>query len=274
MRPLDAAGTVPGSADTVMSAATPRSLRSHLLTSAKLLILGIALVVVAAISAYLTVRRAVAGRDVLVPDLSGMTSDEAREILRKQGLMLEQVSERHDPHVEPGRVLVQEPPPGSSIKVDRKIKVVLSLGDTGGAIPEVRGAAARGAQITLQQQGLHVADPIYAYTSKESENLVVGQDPLAGEFGLKEGRVTLLVSRGRRPVVYVMPDLTGRREAEVLRFLTRAGLRPAPTRHESSPSGAASGTIVAQRPEAGYPVRAGDLVTLTVAGDNQGGSDD
>jgi beta-lactam-binding protein with PASTA domain len=255
-----------------MNAAPQRPLRRYLTTAIKLVLFGTALAVVAAVSAYLTVRRSVSGRDVLVPDLTRLSTDEAEAVLRKQGLVLEQVSERHDPQVEAGRILVQEPAAGSSIKIDRKIKVVVSLGDKGGMVPDLRGSAARGAQISLQQQGLRVVDQAFAYSQKEPENLVIAQDPLAGEAGLREGTVSLLVSRGRRPLVFVMPDVTGRPQQEVMRFLTRAGLRPGPPQRDPSPGEAPAGTVTAQRPEAGYPVRAGDMVVLTVAG--AGDSDD
>lgn len=257
-----------------MTVPISRTILRHTLTALKVALLGGALAVVAAISAYVTVRHAVSGRDVLVPDLTQMTSYEAEAVLRKQGLLLETVAERNDPRVEAGRVLAQEPPAGSSIKIDRKIKVVVSLGDKGGAIPELRGSAARSAQITLQQQGLRVSEQAYAYSAGESENLVIAQDPLAGQFGLKEGKVSLLVSRGRRPTAYVMPDLVGRPQQEVIRFLSRVGLRAGPLRRDTSVPGAPADTVVAQRPEAGYPVHAGDLVVLTVAGAGGEADDD
>ena len=245
--------------------------RRYLLTALKIGLLGAALAVVAAVSAYVMVRRSVSGGDVLVPSLAEMTAGEAEAVLRKQGLLLEAVAERNDPRVGPGRVLAQEPPAGASIKRDRKVKVILSLGDKGGAIPDVRGNAARSAQIALQQQGLRVAGQVYAYSPKDPENLVIAQDPPAGEFGRAEAEVGLLVSRGRRPLVYVMPDLTGRPQDEVVRFLERAGLRSGAVRQERTEGGGPAHTVIAQRPEAGYPVRAGDLVTLTVSA---GGGDD
>lgn len=253
-------------------AITVRPHRRYLLTALKIGLLGAVLAVVAAVSAYLMVRRSVSGGDVLVPDLAQLTAGEAEAVLRKQGLLLETVAERNDPLVGPGRVLAQEPPAGASIKRDRKVKVILSLGDKGGAIPDVRGSVARSAQISLQQQGLHVAGQVYAYSPKDPENLVIAQDPPAGEFGRAEAQVGLLVSRGRRPLVYVMPDLIGRPKDEVVRFLERAGLRSGAVRREASDAGWAANTVVAQRPEAGYPVRAGDLVSLTVSG--AGGGDD
>jgi len=244
-------------------------LRRSARTGIKIAVIGAAVVLVAAVSAYLTVRRSVSSRDIVVPEVIGMTTDEATAALRKQALVLEPVAERHDAHVEVGHILAQEPAPGSTIKAERKVKVVLSLGEEGAVIPDLRGSAARGAQIALQQQGYRLSGQVYAWSRKEDENLVIAQDPPAGGAGVKEGRVSLLVSRGRPPVVYVMPDLTGRSEAEARRFLERAGLRPGPARHQADAAGA-PGTVVAQRPEAGYPVRAGDLVSLTLAGPGAG----
>jgi beta-lactam-binding protein with PASTA domain len=228
-------------------------------------VVGGLLVLVAAVSAYVTVRRSVASRDIQVPGVIGMTADEATVALRKQALVLEPVAERHDAHVEVGHILAQEPAPGSTIKAERKVKVVMSLGEEGAVIPELRGSAARGAQIALQQQGYRMSGQVYAYSRKEDENVVIAQDPPAGGAGVKEGRVSILVSRGKAPVVYVMPDLTGRSESDARRFLQKAGLRPGPSRHQADAAGT-PGTVVAQRPEAGYPVRAGDLVSLTLAG--------
>ena len=254
-----------------MKEQTKKTARRALVTGATIAVIGGALVLTAAVSAYYTVRHSVSGRDVLVPDLVGVDQKTAEGLLSKQGLAIERVAERHDPRVPAGNVLAQEPAPGSSLKVDRKVKVVVSLGEEGAAVPDVRGRAARMAQITLQQQGYRVAGPVYAYAPGADENLVVAQDPLPGEFGAREGQVGLLISRGRRPAVYVMPDFTGRTQAEAERLLARAGLRTAPARRERSPA-VAAGTILRQRPEAGYPVRSGDLITLVVA--DGGGNED
>ena len=223
------------------------------------------LVVVGVLSAYFTVRRSVSGQDVKVPDLSGLNAEDATALLKKNGLILEEAAQRNDEAVDAGRVLAQDPPPGTSIKPQRKVKVVVSLGNKVNSIPELRGGAARKAQITLQQQGMKLGDQIYVYDRKVEENTVIAQDPLPESAGLRDAKVALLVSRGSPPRAYVMPRLVGRGETEVLAFLARAGVRAAPVRHDAA-SGASPGTVTAQDPEAGYPVHSGDLVTLTVAG--------
>ena len=56
--------------------------RSHLILAVKVGVLGAALVVVTMITAYVTVRKSVSGRDVQVPDLTGLTVEEAAALLK------------------------------------------------------------------------------------------------------------------------------------------------------------------------------------------------
>ncbi len=245
-------------------------LRRHLVLAAMIGLLVVVLAAIAALSAYYTVRKSVAGRDVQVPDLTEMTVADATALLKRNGLVLDEAAQRNDDHVEEGRILAQDPPPGSVLKLDRKVKVVVSLGNKVTLTPELRGGAARRAQIALQQQGSRIGSEIYIYSRREAENLVIAQDPLPGSTATHDGRISLLVSRGPRPRSFVMPDLAGRPESEAAAFLSKVGLRPAPSRHDPARR-APAGTVVGQDPEAGYPVGAGDLVTLTIAGEGAAG---
>ncbi len=245
-------------------------LRRRAIRTAQIGAVAIVLAGVAALSAYFTVRRSISGRAIQVPDLSQMTVEEASALLKKSGLVLEEAAQRNDERIEAGRILAQDPPPGADIKLQRKVKVVVSLGDKVTSVPELRGGAARRAQITLQQQGMRLGSQVYVYSRREEENLVIAQDPLPESAGLRQGMIALLVSRGTPPRTYVMPDLTGRTQAEVTTFLSRAGLKPGPVRRDPGRAGR-PGTIVGQNPPAGYPVRSSDLVTLTLAGSEDDG---
>jgi hypothetical protein len=85
-------------------------------TAFKLLLVGAALIVIAAISAWLTVRHAVSGRDVLVPDLAGLSGR------RRKALATGDWPSTRRPAVRSARagrrILSQEPPSGVEIKAD------------------------------------------------------------------------------------------------------------------------------------------------------------
>jgi beta-lactam-binding protein with PASTA domain len=61
-----------------------------------------------------------------------------------------------------------------------------------------------------------------------------------------------------------MPDLTGRPRRDVERWLTSCGFRLAPVREVSSLD-RSPGTVVGQIPLAGSPVRAREVVELSIA---------
>lgn len=247
-----------------------RVLRRYMLWAVKIGAYGVALAVVASLSAYFTVRRSISSRDVQVPDLTEMTTAEAAAMLKASRLTLEEAAQRNDARVDVGRVLAQDPLPGTDIKQQRKVKVVVSLGLKITAIPDLRGVVARKAQITLQQQGLRVGGQVYAYSRREDENVVMAQDPLPGSAGVGEGKVSLLISRGTPPRTFVMPALTGRPEGEAVSLLSRAGLKPGPVRRDPARPDA-RGMVVAQSPEAGYPVKSGDLILLSVGQGSEDG---
>lgn len=230
------------------------------------------------LSAYQTMRFNVTGRQIEVPNLVHLIDSEAREKLEGMELRLDVSSERFDPREGKNRVLEQDPPAGAMIKPGRKVRVILSLGTRTLLVPELRGDSARKAQITLQQEGLRLGDIAFVHSSQVEENQVIDQDPPASTPRQQNGRVNLLVSRGRREPRYVMPDLVGRKYSDVKSFLNLTGMRIGQTREEAA--GVDQFEIVLrQYPPSGYPVGLRRPVTLVIgssAGDirNPVGEDD
>ncbi len=113
---------------------------------------------------------------------------------------------------------------------------------------------------------------------------VIAQDPPAGAAGVEKPSVALLISdpattdtstvgadSSAHVATYVMPDFTGRAYVTVAATITHAGLKLAPA--IESPATATlenqippqSGTVIAQTPQAGYPIDANTPIQLTVA---------
>jgi serine/threonine-protein kinase len=227
-------------------------------------VVSAAFVAVLVASGYFAMRLVFLGRQVTVPDVTGMAVAEAQETLLNQELFLEPAAERHDDSVETGRILAQEPPAGAGIKKYRKVKVVTSLGPRVFKVPDLRGTSLRSAQITLQGEDLRIGSIAYTHTSLADADVVASQDPPPTGESLGEGGVSLLVSKGPREAVYVMPDLAGRRPEDVRAALESRGLRLGAVRRERS-AGAARGAVSRQYPEAGHPVSQGQIVSLVVA---------
>ena len=130
-----------------------------------------------------------------------------------------------------------------------------------GTIPEVANKTVAEAQDLLRTAGFQstVKD---VFDDDVSPGLVVGSEPNAGEVIRKFQPVALAVSKG--PELFPLPDLTGKTLDEAKTALNGAEMALGPiteTYDESAPAG----TVLAQAPRSGNPVKHGTPVALTVS---------
>ena len=215
-------------------------------------------------------RKVVRGGEIQVPVLQGERVEKASRMLEEAGLVLEQSGERSDPKVEAGLILAQDPPGGSKLKRNRKVRVVVSLGQEVLTVPSLVGQPARRAQIALQQAGLKLGNVAYVSDETAEADRVLAQEPPPGARRGRQESVNLLVSRGRGSRVWVMPRVEGLDISSATRLLGEAGFRVANVRHEAT-AGAAPGAVTQQFPPAGHPLREGDSISLVVSTEEDGG---
>jgi len=94
-----------------------------------IILMAAILAVAGIVSALTAMRFAIRGREVAIPPLAGKTADEAKEILSHNGLLLKVSTSRFSSKVPEGHILDQIPPSGSRLKINRTVKVLLSLGE-------------------------------------------------------------------------------------------------------------------------------------------------
>src|SRR5262249_29969225 len=138
------------------------------------------------------------------------TKAEAEEILRGSGLKLKASSSRFSSDVPEGRVLDQIPPSGTRLKVDRTVKVLLSLGERRYSVPTLVGTSSRAAQLTLQGRRLQLGNTLYAHTTEGEPSTVVYQSPQPGTQEGSDPSVNILISLGPPAQYFIMPDLIGK----------------------------------------------------------------
>src|SRR5215470_10875576 len=140
------------------------------------IILMVAILAVAGVVSALTAMRfAIRGREVEVPQLTNKTKEEAEEMLRGRGLKLKVTSSRFSSQVGEGKVLQQDPAARTRLKVDRTVRVLLSLGEQKFAVPNLVGESVRAAQLTLAQRRLLLGNTLYAHTPQGEPSSVIYQ---------------------------------------------------------------------------------------------------
>jgi eukaryotic-like serine/threonine-protein kinase len=229
------------------------------------IILMVAILAVAGVVSALTAMRfAIRGREVEVPEVVGKTKEEAEEILKRRGLKLRPSSSRFSSEVAEGRVIEQIPPSRTRLKVDRTVKVLLSLGPRKYAVPSLVGTSVRAAQLTLAQRQLSLGNTLYAHTPQGDASSVIYQSPKPGTQEGTDPSVNILISLGPPAQYFIMPDLIGKPAELVASRARTEGFRLGKIEYRKYP-GVESGVVIQQKPQAGYRLGKSDLILLEVS---------
>jgi serine/threonine-protein kinase len=239
------------------------TLRTVLRFLARNTLLGAALLAALGVSAVVTMRVVLSARDVAVPALVGRALPDASSLAAHRGLDVRVEGRRYDPAVAADHVLAQEPPPGRTLKVHRRVRVWVSLGPRRITVPPVEGQSVRTARIALEQAGVPVAH-VVEVNGLAPEDSVLVQRPVSGDTDAPGDGAALLVSRGPGRAAYVMPDLIGRRADAVMASLQAVGFKVADVRYRSYP-GVAPGIVLRQLPPAGHRVDPRTPLSLDVS---------
>ena len=140
---------------------------------------ALAMLVVALLSAFITMRLAIHGREVKVPNLTGLTLAEASKQTRSLGLILHLENRFYSPNTPPGHVLAQSPAPGVTVRRQWAVRVTESLGAQQVAIPDVLGQSERTASINIRRLGLELG-AVAHIAAPGAPGVVIGQTPADG----------------------------------------------------------------------------------------------
>jgi beta-lactam-binding protein with PASTA domain/predicted Ser/Thr protein kinase len=134
------------------------------------------------------------GKDQIeVPDLSGMTSDQAKQALTKVGLTAKAGTSQHSDTVDKDKVMSQDPATGTKVDKGSTVTYVISLGADSATVPSVIGMSESDAKSALQNAGFNVSVQTDS-TSSATKGTVFKQDPVDGNKAAKGSTVTIYVS--------------------------------------------------------------------------------
>ncbi len=201
-------------------------------------------------------------KKIEVPNIEGMTIEQAKQTLKDSGLKYEIVLEQGSLEVAKDSVISQNPKAGEYIKKSMPVEIVLSTGPKEIAMPDVTGQYEVNARSVLENAGLIVSEVNKEFNDEYDTNLVYDQSPKANETVLEGASVILYVSKGKE--TYVMPNLVGMTEDEARAELVKMGLNLTSVKYEVSTQ-YSKGLVCGQDPGANKLVEKTQGVTLTIS---------
>ena len=200
---------------------------------------------------------------VEIPDLRGMTEDEATKELNDMGLGIKVENERvpSNEYAE-GEVVSSDPPAGEKVDLHTQVSVTLSSGEEAQTtkVPNVVGKEESDAEKMLADAGLKVAKDS-DYSDDVQEGYVISCDPGVGQEVDEESTVKLVISLGSRPAE--VPPIEGMSQSDAEAALSNAGLSGSAS--EEFSDSVEAGFVIRQETEAGKKVSKGTTINYTVS---------
>lgn len=214
--------------------------------------------------AFVVFPTGVVPHDVKVPNVNGLTYEEAAQRLAQAGFKTEQGEQRYDNSAPKMTVLEQSPEPGAREGVGSTITLIVSGGQRIATVPTVTGMTRIEAQVLLEKDAFDVGD-VGEMNSDAPRGTVVSTRPAAGAQVSVPSTVALVLSRGPAAATLQMPGLMGRDLESARLVLSQLGVRDVQVTYDpfaTSPQG----SVVGQTPVAGATILPGAAVQLRVAG--------
>jgi serine/threonine protein kinase len=197
-----------------------------------------------------------------VPDVQGLSLDDAKAKIVETGLTVGNVDTRTDSTIASGTVISTDPTAGVAVTSEQSVDIVVSSGPEMVAVPDVVGSAEATAILALQQDGFTV-DPTITreYNTKYAAGIVYKTDPVADSQAVKGSEVRLWVSKGTE--MATVPDVTGKTQTDATTALEDDGFKVKVTKKSSDT--VTQGTVISQKQAADSQAAKGSTVTIYVS---------
>ena len=200
--------------------------------------------------------------EVELPEVVGMSREEAQQTIEGLKLVFEVSSEEYNKDVPEGYVISQDPTyiADYNVKEGSTVKVVVSKGQEKTTVPKVVGMTREEAEDALEEANLK-AEIVEETSRTVEEGYVISQEVDANSEAYAGDTIKIHVSTGTGIRQVTVENVVGQTEANARTTLEGQGLKVNVNYVESTSN---DGRVTAQSVSAGTTVDEGTTVTLTV----------
>lgn len=200
--------------------------------------------------------------EVDMPNVVGLTKEEAQAQIEAAGLVFEIDKEDYSAEVEANHIISQDPTymeKYHKVKEKSTVKVVVSKGTEKTTVPKVTGMKKDDAVKAIETAKLK-AEIVEETNKKVEAGYVISQDTDANTSVNAGDTVKIHVSTGVAKAT--VPDVLGQSQSDATSTLESAGFTVSVTKSEDSSK--ETGVVLKQSVDAGKSVEAGSSITITV----------
>jgi len=228
----------------------------------KLLLFLAAVIVIILVFDYFIFPWYVSSPEITVPEVKGLSEEEAIEKLEDANLEPVVGDTTYDVKFAKGTIILQKPAAGEIVKEGRRIYLFISGGEPLVMVPNLKGKSIRDAKFSLERIGLKLGR-IEEVPSDNPKDMIFDQEYAEGTRLKKGSLVGIYISVGEGEGSVEVPDLVGKSLSEAEKILTENSLTIGKINYQRSFS-LLPNTVLDQYPSKGNKVNPGDRVDLFV----------
>jgi beta-lactam-binding protein with PASTA domain len=199
---------------------------------------------------------------VTVPDLDGLSQQDAQARITQAGLTVGTISREASTEAQRDTVLSSNPAGGAKADPQSPVALVLGSGPNTVAVPNVTGRQQADAIAALKSAGFTGSISTDQVDNLAAQGTVVEIDPAVGSQAAPDAAIRLGVSTG----TVSLPDVRGLTEAVARQQLVAAGIDNGDIQTTNAESDTvAAGNVVGTDPGSRAKVAKGDPITLLIA---------
>jgi len=229
-----------------------------------LLFAGIAVLLIAGFVAAGFATGILGSASVEVPDVRGMTLEEATAELDQAGLKVSEGDLVYSSKYELGQVVSSDPEPGSMAKENSTVTVNICKGAEAGTVPDLTNKTLEEAKSLLTRYGFKLGN-VESKVSSEPKDTVIDQDPKGGAETTPGDYINIVVSDGTGKEEVEVPYLIGKDLETAKQLIVSAGFVVGEITYGAS-SEYDLGQVTKQQYEAGAMLAKGTTINIKVAG--------
>ncbi|KZE38202.1 serine/threonine protein kinase [Bhargavaea cecembensis] len=201
-------------------------------------------------------------RQAEVPDVSGMSVEEASEELEQAGFLAGESKEEHSPDIEEGAVIRTSPQAGRVRDEGETVDLVVSMGPEKVELTDFTGRDHESVSDVIEDYGFRNVE-VNEVFSEEAPGTIISQDPEAGEeIAPSQTDLVLTVSKGVEMIG--TENLSGFDEQQLNDYAKRSGFNIRIVAEQ--PSGSVeAGRVISQDPEAGTELEKGSTIEVVLS---------
>lgn len=223
-------------------------------------VVGVAVVIAATVGVLYAL--GIIGGGIKVPDLKGMTYEDAEEELDELGLKIKRGEDVPSEDVEEGKIASQTPDAREKAEKGDTVTVMISSGKEKVIVPSLYGETYDETRIEalLKSKGLELGSVSYG-KSDEEKGTIIATSPGSGDEVDAGTRIDIVISKGSDKIR--VPSVTGLSVEKATEKLENAGFYVNPVYEDSAVYD--KNTVFKQDPASGTEVEKGATITITIS---------